>query len=71
MAKKTTPVTERKPKTFYTIEKINMTAYRLIKLTIDEAGNTTEEVLHRNSPPIVYSKLLVMIKNQGFSNDDI
>jgi len=69
MSKKAPPAQKRQSKVYYTMEKIDMQAYRLLKVTIDEAGNATEEILHRNSPQIVYAKLLILIKNQGFVGD--
>lgn len=69
MSKKTVKTPKAPSKVYYTMEKINMQAYKLLKVTVDEDGFATEEMLHRNSPQIVYAKLLVMIKNQGFTGE--
>ncbi len=48
----------------YTIEKISSMTSHLVKVTLYSNGTFKEEVIHKNSPAIVYGKLLLLIHSQ-------
>lgn len=60
-------VTAPVDRVLYSIIKINMQLYRLVKLTIRDDGTYEQVVMHEDIPPICYGKLLQAIQAQGFN----
>lgn len=57
-----------KERVLYSIIKLNMGLYQLIKLTLKEDGTYQETTVHVDIPSICYGKLLQLIQQQGFAD---
>lgn len=55
---------------YYSIEKLTMQVYRLVELKMALDGSLVKTVLHRDIPPIVFGKLVNLIRTQGFVGDN-
>ena len=70
MKKSKTTTTSQEPVTstvLYSIIKLNMQFYRLVKITLNSDGTSEIKKLHEDIPSICYGKLLATIQAQGFT----
>ena len=62
--KKPASKTKNDSKIFYSVAKVNMQLYQLLKIELFQDGSYEVTKLHEDIPPIVYGKMLGLIKNQ-------